>query len=117
MILFKPLSSIIIAISVCFCVEAQILPRAHHAAIQVPALAQLYEVAVNNSDRPDDVPLPHLNFRTHAPQQPLATAESSAAHVKRTLFGSRQTCRAGYGYCASESELSVYLSPPLRGNS
>lgn len=83
------------------CSATKILPRAPHAAVQLPAFVDLHNVMIKpRSDfEPRMVPLP----RTKYAAQPLGKwlgANSSPAKVKRTILGARQvTCDAGYALC------------------
>jgi hypothetical protein len=87
--------------STLLCSATKILPRAPHAAVQLPASVDLHNVMIKpRSDfEPRMVPLP----RTRYAAQPLGErlgANSSPAKVKRTMLGARQgTCDAGYALC------------------
>lgn len=94
--------------------STKLLPRGHHAGIELPAALEIYEVTVNISDRPDAVPLPRLRFPAIEAQAYLSAPKSSPAHVKRTLLGTRQTCNAGYGYC--EGKYSVIFHTDVHQN-
>lgn len=114
MLRLRLFSSLVLAIGLSLSFAIELLPRAKHAAVESPAFARLHEVAFNNSDRPDDTPLPLLNLRTHAPQNPLVTTSLAAVQVKRMLLSPRQTCSVGYDYCSSKSKFPSQRSfrPP-----
>ena len=79
------------------------LPRGNHKQTQPRALAELHNVILKG--RADHSSLISLRPRMSIDAQPLEprahTAQSSAAAVKRTLLGARQTCQPGYGYCSA----------------
>jgi hypothetical protein len=96
-----------------FNAATKVLPRAAHPDIQTPAFVEFHNVIVN--PRRDlnigTVVHPRLNVPAPPVQKRLSSPESSAAAVKRTLLGARQSCDAGYGYCYSQHSPPGYSLP------
>ncbi len=95
--------SFTLAIALCSissCSSIKLLPVGHHKGEPSSALKALRHVIVHPRRSYDG----ELPTRLHIPAKPLMpfapTSDNSAAAVKRTLLGIRQSCPAGYGYCA-----------------
>ncbi|KAI4127451.1 MAG: hypothetical protein LQ341_006789, partial [Variospora aurantia] len=82
-----------------FSFATRILPRGQYADTPSKAFQELRDVMVHpRSQYPVELP-PRLYFPAKKPVPRASNPQDSAAAVKRTLLGKRQTCSAGYGYC------------------
>ncbi|KAL8643939.1 MAG: hypothetical protein Q9210_007493 [Variospora velana] len=82
-----------------FSSATRFLPRGQYADTPSKAFQELRDVMVHPRNRyPVELP-PRLYFPAKKPMPRASNPQDSAAAVKRTLLGKRQTCSAGYGYC------------------
>lgn len=97
------LSFFLLPLALCSLAPApKVLPRAPQNGARPAALAKLHNVIMKaRADHDYLLPLrPRMNIDAQHVRPRASTPESSAASVKRTLLGIRQTCSAGYGYCS-----------------
>ena len=90
------------------CSATDVLPRAAHAAPELPAFVELHDVIIGKRDGLDfrNALQPRTIFPASPPQERIF-ANSSSVVTKRTLLGLRQsTCDAGYNLCDGELPLA-----------
>ena len=90
------------------CSATNVLPRAAHAAPELPAFVELHDVIIGKRDSLDfrNALQPRTIFPASPPQERIF-ANSSSVITKRTLLGLRQsTCDAGYNLCDGELPLA-----------
>ena len=93
------LTSINILVAASLSTAVQVLPRGHHAAIVPPAMAELCEVTVNDTNRLDALTYHRLRIPTNPAQKKLISSGPDTSVLKRTLLSPRQSCSAGFGLC------------------
>ena len=90
------------------CSATNVLPRAAHAAPELPAFVEPHDVIIEKRDGLDfrNALQPRTIFPASPPQERIF-ANSSSAITKRTLLGLRQsTCDAGYNLCDGQLPLA-----------
>lgn len=84
------------------CSTTRVLPRGQYSPASSKAYYELRNVIVHPRGEISHGKMP---ARLQIPAKPLmqhaSSPQASAAEVKRTLLGKRQSCSAGYGYCYS----------------
>ncbi|KAL8728875.1 MAG: hypothetical protein Q9166_005115 [cf. Caloplaca sp. 2 TL-2023] len=89
-----------LAFGISFCTSIKVLPIGEHSGEPSKAFKALRDVIIHpRSDQYSGELPPRLHFPAKRLMPHAPILEDSAAAVKRTLLGIRQSCPAGYGYC------------------